>query len=217
MRILIFPRDPDLSNALARILEAEKYEVELSNNHSDGLQIVSDTHFDVVLVAQGEVNGDGTPIIETLRQMGFAAAAIIISTRYSSGDIVSSLNAGADDYLVYPICPSALIARIKAIYRRTSRNLAARLYHDGVELDLLNLELRVGGKAVETTTFEFRLLRYLVQHKRRIISARELETALYPTTGMRQSNSVQVYIGRLRQKLGSDRIRTIRGRGYLFV
>lgn len=217
MRILIFPRDPNLGDALARILEAEEYEVEVSNNLSDGLQIVSDTHFDIVLVAQGEVDGDGAPIVETLRQIGFAAAAIIVSTSHSCSDIVNSLNAGADDYLVYPTYPSVLIARIEAIYRRTSRNLAARLYHDGVELDLLNLELRVGGKAVETTTFEFRLLRYFMQHKHKIISTHELETALYPTSGMRQSNSVQVYIGRLRQKLGSDRIRTVRGRGYLFV
>lgn len=216
MRIFILDEDPKIAWALAQTLEGAGHETEIAHNDADGLQIASDTYFDIIVLGHVVSESASAPLIERIREKGISVPLIIVSSNLSSEDIVSGLNGGADDYMERPACPSVLLARIMALSRRSKRHPDSLLIHENIELDLVNLELRLDGKPIETTTLEFRLLRYLVQRKWKIVSTHELETALYPTAGMRQSNSVQVYIGKLRRKLGKSRIRNIRGHGYRF-
>jgi two-component system OmpR family response regulator len=139
---------------------------------------------------------------------------LILTARDRWSDKVSGFDAGADDYVAKPFHMEEVLARIRALLRRSAGHATSELVCGPVRLDTRSARVTVDGKAVKLTSLEFRLLSYLMHHQGRVVSRTELVEHLYDQDFDRDSNTIEVFVGRLRKKLGADYIRTVRGLGY---
>jgi two-component system OmpR family response regulator len=159
---------------------------------------------------------DGITVMKRLRSEGVATPILILSARGSWPERVAGINAGADDYLPKPFETEELLARVHGLIRRASGNTAARLGAGGLEIDPASATVTVDGQPVELTQMEYRLLFHLVSNSGKVIPAAELAESLYSHNHERDTNAVEVLVGRLRRKVGKDYIATRRGFGYVF-
>jgi two-component system response regulator PhoP len=221
MRILVIEDEVALRGQLMARLTAEGYRCEATGDGAEGLYLASEYPFDVALVDLGLPTISGTEIIRGLRAAGSLLPILVLTARGRWQDKVEGLEAGADDYLAKPFEMDELLARLRALLRRAHGAATQELRAGPVRLDRATQRVWVGERLVELTAFEFRLLEHLMTRRGRVLSKRELADYLYPQDEDRDSNVLEVLLGRLRRKLDPDGqlapIETLRGRGYRFT
>jgi two-component system response regulator PhoP len=221
MRLLLIEDDAILRLGLKRQLEADGYRVDLAVDGEDGLFQAREYPLDLAIVDLGLPKVNGLTVVQTLRAEGRTLPILILTARGSWQDKVTGLEAGADDYLVKPFEYPELAARVKALLRRSLKATSDVLTLGALELDFSAQTARLNRETLELTTFEYRVLEFLVRERARVVSKQELSDYLYPHDEDRDSNVLAVLVGRLRRKLDPDGTRvpieTLRGRGYRFV
>jgi len=221
MRLLLIEDDAALRLGLARQLEADGYRVDQAAEGEDGLFQAREYPVDLAIVDLGLPKLNGLTVVQRLRADGRTMPILILTARGSWQDKVVGLEAGADDYLVKPFEYPELVARIKALLRRALKATSDVLTLGSIAVDFSAQSARLNGEVMDLTAFEYRLLEYLVRERMRVVSKQELSDYLYPHNEDRDSNVLEVLIGRLRRKLDPDGtsapIETLRGRGYRFT
>jgi two-component system response regulator PhoP len=221
MRLLLIEDDAALRLGLARQLEAEGYRVDLAADGEEGLFLAQEYPVDLAIVDLGLPKLSGLAIVQRLRAEGRTIPILILTARGSWQDKVQGLEAGADDYLVKPFDYPELAARIKALLRRSMQAASDVLTLGPLAIDFGAQSARLDGQPLELTTFEYRMLEFLVRERARVVTKQELSDYLYPHGEDRDSNVLEVLIGRLRRKLDPGGtlapIETVRGRGYRFA
>ena len=221
MRLLLIEDDAILRLGLKRQLEAEGYRVDAAADGEDGLFQAREYPLDLAIVDLGLPKLNGLQVVQSLRAEGKALPILILTARGSWQDKVRGLETGADDYLVKPFEFPELAARVKALLRRALKATSDQLTLGTLQLDFSAQTVQLAGVALELTTFEYRMLELLVRHRSRVVSKQELSDYLYPHDEDRDSNVLEVLMGRLRRKLDPSGqrspIETLRGRGYRFV
>src|SRR6195952_2617544 len=221
MRLLLVEDDAALRLGLARRLEADGYRVDQAADGEDGLFQAREYPVDLAIVDLGLPKLGGLNVVKALRSDERSIPILILTGRGGWQDKVVGLEAGADDYLVKPFEYPELLARVKALLRRALKSASDVLTLGPLAIDFSAQAARLGGAAVELTAFEYRLLEYLVRERARVVSKQELSDYLYPHDEDRDSNVLEVLMGRLRRKLDPDGtlapIETLRGRGYRFT
>lgn len=221
MRLLLIEDDAILRLGLKRQLEADGYRVDLAVDGEDGLFQAREYPLDLAIVDLGLPKVNGLTVVQTLRAEGRTLPILILTARGSWQDKVTGLEAGADDYLVKPFEYPELAARVKALLRRALKATSDVLTLGALSMDFSAQTASLNHEALELTTFEYRVLEFLVRERARVVSKQELSDYLYPRDEDRDSNVLAVLVGRLRRKLDPDGTRvpieTLRGRGYRFV
>ena len=221
MRLLLIEDDAILRLGLKRQLEAEGYRVDVAADGEEGLFQAREYPVDLAIVDLGLPKVSGLTVVQTLRADGRTLPILILTARGSWQDKVKGLEAGADDYLVKPFEYPELAARVKALLRRSLKATSDVLRFGPLSIDFSAQSARLGDATLELTTFEYRMLELLVRERARVVSKQELSDYLYPHDEDRDSNVLEVLMGRLRRKLDPDgtlkAIETLRGRGYRFV
>ncbi|WP_048437997.1 response regulator transcription factor [Caenimonas sp. SL110] len=218
MRLLLIEDDAALRLGLARKLEADGYRVDQAVDGEDGLFQASEYPFDLAIVDLGLPRLSGLKVVEQLRANGRTVPILILTARSTWQDKVVGLESGADDYLVKPFEYPELAARVKALLRRSLKAASDVLTLGPLAIDFSAQSAAMNGVALELTGFEYRVLEFLARERARVVSKQELSDYLYPHDEDRDSNVLEVLVGRLRRKLDPDGtlapIETLRGRGY---
>ena len=221
MRLLLIEDDAALRLTLARQLEADGYRVDQAKDGEEGLFLAREYPVDLLIVDLGLPKLNGLTIVQRLRGEGSTLPILILTARASWQDKVVGLEAGADDYLVKPFEYPELAARLKALLRRSLGTSSDVLTLGPLSIDLLAQAVRLDGTVLELTAFEYRLLEYLVRQRPAIVTRQALSDYLHPHGEDRDSNVLEVLVGRLRRKLDPgghlNPIDTVRGRGYRFT
>ncbi len=221
MRILVIEDEQALREQVQQRLQAEGYTVDASGDGKEGLYLASEYPVDLAVVDLGLPGMPGLEIIRTLRADGRDLPILILTARGKWEEKVTGLEAGADDYLVKPFHMEELLARVKALLRRAAGSGRDELSFGPLKLDPGGQQVSLEGAAVELTAYEYRLLEYLARHPGKVIPKSELADYLYPHDDDRDSNVIEVLIGRVRRKIDADNrlnpIETLRGRGYRFT
>jgi len=221
MRILVIEDELRLQNQIRQQLEAAGYMVDTCSNGDEGLFLASEYPLDAAIIDIGLPGKSGLEIIKALRERGSLLPILILTARSSWQDKVQGLEMGADDYLTKPFQMEELQARVKALLRRATGIPQTLLKCGPITLDVTAQSVSVNGAIIELTSFEYRLLEELVRHHGEVLSKHTLADYLYPHDEDRDSNVLEVMIGRLRRKLDPggtlNPIETIRGRGYRFT
>jgi two-component system OmpR family response regulator len=214
MRILVVEDEPNLLRQLKSGLETAGYAVDTAADGEDGLYLGSTETYDAVILDLGLPEIDGLTVLDRWRKDGRAMPVLVLTARDSWSDKVAGLDAGADDYLAKPFQTEELIARLRALIRRAAGKATSELVAGGVRLDTRSGRVSLDGEPVKLTAQEFKLLSYLMHHKGKVISRTERTEHLYDQDIDRDSNTIEVFVGRLRKKLPDDCIQTVRGLGY---
>jgi two-component system, OmpR family, response regulator PhoP len=221
MRLLLIEDDAALRLGLARQLEADGYRVDQAADGADGLFQAQEYPVDLAIVDLGLPKMNGITVVQRLRAEGRTIPILILTARSNWQDKVVGLEAGADDYLVKPFEYPELAARVKALLRRSLKAVSDVLTLGPIAIDFSAQAATLNGEALELTAFEYRLLEFLVRERARVVTKQELSDYLYPHDEDRDSNVLEVLIGRLRRKLDPEGtmapIETLRGRGYRFT
>ena len=214
MRILIVEDEPTLGQQLKSTLEGAGYAVDLSVDGEDGHYMGSTENYDAVILDLGLPEIDGLTVLDRWRKEGRKFPVLVLTARDSWSDKVAGLDAGADDYLAKPFQTEELIARLRALIRRASGNASSELNVGPVRLDTRSGRVTLDGQPVKLTAQEYKLLSYLMHHKGKVVSRTELIEHIYDQDFDRDSNTIEVFVTRIRKKLGQEVISTIRGLGY---
>jgi two-component system OmpR family response regulator len=214
MRILLVEDDPELARRLSEGLRREGYVVEHAATGEMGLLLGREEDYDAAILDLGLPDLQGVEILRRWRKADRQMPVLILSARGSWTEKVEGLNAGADDYITKPSHVQEIVARLRALMRRAAGRSSPTLVHNDIELSPAAGSVSVAGKPVELTAQELRILNYFMHRHDRLISQNELIEHLYPLEEERDPNTIEVYIGRLRRKLGRDVIKTQRGLGY---
>lgn len=221
MRVLVIEDEPDLQTDIRQRLETEGYIVDSSGDGNEGYFLATEYPLDAAIIDIGLPGLSGIDIIRRLRADGSTLPVLVLTARSRWQEKVEGLEAGADDYLVKPFQMEELLARLKALLRRASGSPTGELECGGIAINPSTGKVRHNGEPVELTAFEYRLLEYLMRHSNEAVSKSTLADYLYPHDDDRDSNVIEVLIGRLRKKLDPDGnrkpIETLRGRGYRFT
>jgi two-component system response regulator PhoP len=221
MRILVIEDEAALRGHISSRLTGDGYRCEATGDGAEGFYLASEYPFDAALVDLGLPRTPGIEIIRRLRAAGSLLPILVLTARNRWQDKVEGLEAGADDYLAKPFEMDEMVARLRALLRRAHGAATQELRGGPVRLDRAAQRVWVGERLVELTAFEFRLLEHLMTRRGRVLSKRELADYLYPHDEDRDSNVLEVLLGRLRRKLDPDAsllpIETLRGRGYRFT
>lgn len=214
MRILVVEDEPTLQAQLKRVLEAQAYAVDTADDGEEGWFQGDTEPYDAVILDLGLPTLDGLTVLKRWRQAGRAMPVLVLTARGSWQEKVDGMDAGADDYLAKPFQMEELLARLRALIRRATGHASPDLTCGPVRLDTRSGQVSLDGAPVTLTAHEFRVLSYLMHHQGKVISRAELTEHLYAQDFDRDSNTIEVFVGRLRKKLGPDLITTIRGLGY---
>jgi two-component system response regulator PhoP len=221
MRLLLVEDDPNLSRSLATQLEQAGYSVEKSGDGREGLYYAREYPVDLAIVDLGLPSMSGVELIKQLRADGKEYPILVLTARDRWQDKVEALKLGADDYVVKPFNVEELLARVDALLRRAGGCAQSELVCGPITLDTRTQEVKVNGAKLDLTSFEYKLLEYLRLHAGEVLSKTQITEALYSEDFERDSNVIEVFIGRLRRKLDPDErlkpIETLRGRGYRFA
>jgi two-component system response regulator PhoP len=218
MRLLLVEDDPNLSRSLAVQLEQAGYSVEKSTDGREGLYYAREYPVDLAIVDLGLPSMSGVELIKQLRADGKEYPILVLTARDRWQDKVEALKLGADDYVVKPFNVEELLARVDALLRRAGGWAQSELVCGPITLDTRSQEVKVNGAKLELTSFEYKLLEYLMLHAGEVLSKTQITEALYSEDFERDSNVIEGFIGRLRRKLDPENtskpIETRRGRGY---
>jgi len=214
MRILLVEDDPELGDGLTVGLRQAGFAVDWLRDGHVADQALHSESFDFVVLDLGLPRLSGMEVLNRARARGQTMPVLILTARDATGDKVSGLDAGADDYLVKPIDLDELTARIRALTRRSAGRAAPLLVHGDLSLDPAAHQVTLGSQPVELSSREFSLLQLLLENAGRVLTRTQLEQSLYGWRDEPDSNALEVHIHHLRKKLGSDLIRTLRGVGY---
>ena len=218
MRLLVLEDEPALRDTLAQQFRTAGFTIDAAADGVEGEFAGLEYPIDVAVVDLGLPGRSGLEAIRAWRKAGKTFPVLILTARDSWQEKVAGLDAGADDYVTKPFRFEEVLARVQALLRRSGGWSQPLLKCGAVELDTRAQEVRVGGAAVELTAFEYRLLEYLMLRAGQVVSKAELTEKLYEQDFERDSNTIEVFIGRLRRKLDPDNrhqpIETLRGRGY---
>lgn len=221
MRVLVIEDELTLQGQIREHLEQHKYMVDTSSDGEDGLHTALEFPIDVAIVDIGLPKLSGIDVIKEIRKAGKNLPILILTARSNWQDKVNGLEAGADDYLVKPFHIEELLARLKALLRRSAGTTTETLDYPPIKIDTSSQKLHNNDKLIELTSFEYRTIEYLVRHAGTVVSKQTLNEYLYPHDEDTDSNVIEVMIGRLRKKLDPDNnlkpIETLRGRGYCFT
>ncbi len=214
MRVLVVEDEPNLQRQLRTALESAGYAVDTASDGEDGHFLGSTESYDAVILDLGLPEIDGLTVLDRWRKEGRATPVLVLTARDSWSDKVAGLDAGADDYLAKPFKTEELIARLRALIRRSTGNASSELAAGDVRLDTRSGRVTLKGEPVKLTAQEFKLLSYLMHNKGKMVSRTELIEHIYDQDFDRDSNTIEVFITRIRKKLGADIINTTRGLGY---
>ncbi|WP_131115926.1 response regulator transcription factor [Lichenihabitans psoromatis] len=215
MRLLVVEDDKDLNRQLFTALEGAGYAVDRAYDGEEAQFLGETEPYDAIVLDLGLPKKDGVSVLEAWRAAGRSAPVLILTARDRWSDKVRGFDAGADDYVAKPFHMEEVLARLRALLRRSAGHATAELVSGLVRLDTRASRVLVDGNPVKLTSHEYRLLSYLMHHAGRVVSRAELVEHLYDQDFDRDSNTIEVFVGRLRKKLGVDLIQTMRGLGYL--
>ncbi|MGD0297921.1 MAG: response regulator transcription factor [Bryobacteraceae bacterium] len=214
MRVLVVEDEIRLSRQLAKALAEAGYAVDRAIDGQQADFLANTEQYDAVILDLGLPKIDGLTLLRQWRSAGMLAPVLILTARGSWHEKVQGIDGGADDYVSKPFRMEEILARIRALIRRTSGLAQPELRCGALELDPRTARVSVGGAAVKLTSHEFRVLSYLMHHSGQVVSRSELTEHIYAQDLDRDSNTVEVFVARLRRKLGASFIETVRGLGY---
>jgi len=218
VRALIVEDDPDLLNSLSKLLRAQGFAVDSAVDGVEGLYLATEFPIDVAIIDLGLPKMSGLELIKRLRASGRKFPVLVLTARADWQDKVLGLEAGADDYVTKPFHPEELLARVNALLRRSAGHAQAAVRMGPVVLDLTTQRVYLNDQELDLTSYEYRVLQYLFLHPAAVVTKTELSEHLYEEDTERDSNVIEVFVGRLRRKLDPDGslnpIETLRGRGY---
>jgi two-component system, OmpR family, response regulator len=215
MRLLVVEDDRDLNRQIVAALENAGYAVDRALDGEEGWFLGDTEPYDAIVLDIGLPKRDGVAVLEAWRRAGRTMPVLILTARDRWSDKVQGFDAGADDYVAKPFHMEEVLARLRALLRRAAGHATSELAVGPVRLDARAGRVTVDGAVVKLTSHEYRLLSYLMHHAGRIVSRTEIVEHLYDQDFDRDSNTIEVFVGRLRKKLGVDIIQTLRGLGYL--
>lgn len=217
MRILVVEDDADLSRQLKDALKDVGYAVDVANDGEEGHHLGDTEPYDAIILDLGLPVIDGVSVLQKWRADGKKFPVLILTARDQWSEKVAGFDAGADDYLTKPFHTEELMARLRALLRRAAGHTTDTIDIGGLSVDNRSARAFVDGMSIKLTSHEFRLLSYMATHRGRVISRTELVEHIYDQDFDRDSNTIEVFVGRLRRKIGTERIETVRGLGYRLV
>ncbi len=214
MRVLIIEDEVVLARQLANAATKSGYAVECAEDGEQADFLVNSEQYDAVILDLGLPKIDGLTLLRRWREAGIATPVLVLTARGSWHEKVQGIDGGADDYVSKPFRMEEVMARIRALIRRSSGSAHSEMKCGNLVLDARSSRVSVAGVPVKLTSHEFRVLSYLMHHHQRVVSRTELTEHIYAQDFDRDSNTVEVFITRLRRKLGTPFIETVRGLGY---
>ena len=217
MRVLVVEDDPDLGRQLTDALTQAGYAVDLAPDGEEGHFLGETEPYDAAVLDLGLPKMDGVRVLEKWRAGGKDMPVLILTARDRWSEKVAGFDAGADDYLTKPFVTEELLARLRALMRRAAGHASAALECGDLRVDTRAARASVNGEPIKLTAHEYRVLSYLMHHQGRVVPRTELVEHIYDQDFDRDSNTIEVFVGRLRRKIGSNRILTERGLGYRLI
>ena len=217
MRVLVVEDDPDLGRQLSDALTQAGYAVDLAPDGEEGHFLGDTEPYDAAVLDLGLPKMDGVRVLEKWRNAGKDMPVLILTARDRWSEKVAGFDAGADDYLTKPFYTEELLARLRALMRRAAGHASAALECGDLRVDTRAARASVNGEPIKLTAHEYRVLSYLMHHQGRVVPRNELVEHIYDQDFDRDSNTIEVFVGRLRRKIGSNRILTERGLGYRLI
>src|SRR5690625_148225 len=216
-RILVVEDDAQLAQQIVTALEAQEYVVDVAADGTEAHYIGSVEAIDAVVLDLGLPEMDGLTVLQRWRDEGLTMPILILTARDSWHEKVLAIDAGADDYLTKPFHMQELLARLRALLRRVAGQASAELYCGELLLDTRQSQFSFAGQPVQVTSYEDKVLAYLMHQAGQVVSRSTLSEHIYAQDQERDSNTIDVFIGRLRKKIPAAAIETVRGRGYRLV
>jgi two-component system, OmpR family, response regulator len=214
MRVLVVEDEARIAKQLIAALGQAGYAVDCADDGERGEFLGQTEHYDAVVLDLGLPKIDGLTLLRRWRDAGLTMPVLVLTARGSWHEKVQGIDGGADDYVAKPFRMEEVLARLRALIRRSSGQVAAELRCGAITLDPRAAKVSLGGHPVRLTSHEFRVLSYLMHHRDRVVSQSELVEHIYAENLDRDSNTVEVFVARLRRKLGASAIETVRGLGY---
>jgi two-component system, OmpR family, response regulator len=214
MRVLVVEDEMELAKQVAVALEQAGYTIDIAYDGEEGEFLGSTEPYDAVVLDLGLPKVDGLTVLSRWRDAGLTMPVLILTARETWSEKVSGFDKGADDYVTKPFNMEELLARLRALIRRSAGHASSIIDCGPVQLDTRSGKVAVDGMPVTLTANELKVISYLMHHQDRVVSRTELTEHIYDQDFDRDSNTIEVFIGRLRKKLGSSVIKTHRGRGY---
>ena len=217
MRLLVVEDERELAGQIAKTLREAGYAVDVAHDGEQGLYLGEVEPYDAVILDLGLPAVDGLTVLRRWREAGRSMPVLILTARDRWSEKVEGFDAGADDYVAKPFSMEEVLARIRALIRRAAGHASPDLACGPLRIDTRSRRVSVDGAPVALTAHEFKLLSYLMHHQCKVVSRTELVEHIYDQDFDRDSNTIEVFVGRLRKKLGVDVIKTLRGQGYLLA
>lgn len=218
MKVLIVEDERKVGQFIERALAEHSHTPRLTGTCAAARDALAESAYDAIILDLGLPDGDGLALLQEWRAAGFHEPVLILSARDAVADRIHGLDLGADDYLAKPFSIDELMARVRALLRRQGAAKTTQLEHEGVQMDLLTRRVTAQGRPVELTNREFALLELFLQSPGRVLTRTQISERIWEASYDMETNLIDVYVRRLRQKLGATEerplIRTVRGSGY---
>jgi len=214
VRLLVVEDDVDLNRQISTALEEAGYVIDKAFDGEEGHFLGESEPYDAIVLDIGLPSMDGISVLEKWRRENITIPVLILTARDRWSDKVAGMDAGADDYVSKPFHMEEVLARVRALLRRSAGLASNEIEIGSLRLDTKSTRVTVDGSPIKLTSHEYRLLAYLVHHRDKVISRTELVEHLYDQDFDRDSNTIEVFVGRLRKKIPPDLIQTVRGLGY---
>lgn len=214
MRILVVEDEHKIGSSIKRGLELEGYAVDLAFDGEEGYDMAVSENYSVILLDLMLPKMDGTTVCKKLRSENNHTPILMLTAKGEINDKVDGLNSGADDYLVKPFAFAELVARIKALARRPKEEIGSVLKINDIVLNTINYSVKKGNKEISVSKKEYSLLEFLLLHKGKVVTKEQIIQNVWDYEADILPNTVEVFIGYLRSKIGKDIIQTVRGFGY---